>query len=111
MVKYKFKIGDKVKLRQDLVKGQSYGKLTFLGNDMKFKGVREIVLRTMNKDTGYTSFRFGKDGFCYTPQMLEKVGEELKFNEDQYTKGLTKEMVKQVEGIVFDIVKKDCVNR
>ncbi len=44
----------------------------------------------------------------YEPKVVDK---KLKFNENQYTKGLTKEMVKQVEGIVFSIVKKSCTNR
>ncbi len=34
---------------------------------------------------------------------------DLKFDENQYIKGLTKEQVIQVERIVFDIVKRKCV--
>ncbi len=109
MVKYKFKVGDKVKLKKGLVKYQVYGKLT-LFNQMVFVGTRTIIRRSEFENTAYYHLR--ETEYNYNNEMLELVkveDKELKFNEDQYTKGLTKEQVKQVEGFVFDIVKKDCV--
>ncbi len=107
-MKYKFKVGDNVSLKKGLTSYKRYGHLTFFVGGMGFTGRRIISKRVYHQDSN----SYYIENWWYTEDMLEKVEDKkLKFNENQYTKGLTKEMVKQVEGIVFSIVKKQCTKR
>ena len=67
----KFKVGDKVKLRDDLEVGRDYGGITFL-RDMKDLQGKELTIDRISQQGNYIL----KEGrFYYSEEMLEKVND------------------------------------
>ena len=67
----KFKVGDKVKLRDDLEVGRDYGGITFL-RDMKDLQGKELTIDRISRQGNYIL----KEGRCYySEEMLEKVND------------------------------------
>ena len=67
----KFKIGNKVKLRDDLEVGRDYGEITFL-RDMKDLQGKELTIDRISQQGNYIL----KEGrFYYSEEMLEKVND------------------------------------
>ena len=67
----KFKVGDKVKLRDDLEVGRDYGEITFL-RDMKDLQGKELTIDRISQQGNYIL----KEGrFYYSEKMLEKVND------------------------------------
>ena len=67
----KFKIGDKVKLRDGLEVGRDYGGITFL-RDMKDLQGKELTIDRISRQGNYIL----KEGrFYYSEEMLEKVND------------------------------------
>ena len=65
----KFKVGDKVKLRDDLEVGEDYGEITFL-RDMKDLQGKELTIDRISRQGNYIL----KEGrYYYSEEMLEKV--------------------------------------
>ena len=65
----KFKVGDKVKVRDDLKVGRDYGGITFL-RDMKDLRGKELTIDYISQQGNYIL----KEGrFYYSEEMLEKV--------------------------------------
>ena len=66
-----FKIGDKVKLRDDLEVGRDYGGITFL-RDMKDLQGKELTIDRISRQGNYIL----KEGrYYYSEEMLEKVND------------------------------------
>lgn len=67
----KFKVGDKVRLRDDLKVGRDYGEITFL-RDMKDLQGKELIIDNISRQGNYIL----KEGrFYYSEEMLEKVND------------------------------------
>ena len=67
----KFKVGDKVKLRDDLEVGRDYGGITFL-RDMKDLQGKELTIDRISRQGNYIL----KEGrYYYSEEMLEKVND------------------------------------
>ena len=67
----KFKVGDKVRLRDDLKVGRDYGGITFL-RDMKDLQGKELTIDRISRQGNYIL----KEGrFYYSEEMLEKVND------------------------------------
>ena len=67
----KFKIGDKIRLRDDLEVGRDYGGITFL-RDMKDLQGKELTIDRISRQGNYIL----KEGrFYYSEEMLEKVND------------------------------------
>ena len=67
----KFKVGDKVRLRDDLEVGRDYGGITFL-RDMKDLQGKELTIDRISRQGNYIL----KEGrFYYSEEMLEKVND------------------------------------
>ena len=65
----KFKVGDKVRLRDDLEVGRDYGGITFL-RDMKDLQGKELTIDRISRQGNYIL----KEGrYYYSEEMLEKV--------------------------------------
>ena len=78
-----FKIGDKVRLRDDLEVGEYYGEIKFLSGMKELQG-KELTIDCIDKDGDYTL----KEGcyYYYSEEMLEKVfsdGDLLEFALDK----------------------------
>lgn len=64
-----FKVGDKVKLRDDLVVGERYGSLELFAEMKKIQG-KTCKIRSITSETNY----YIKESiFCYSAEMLELV--------------------------------------
>ena len=73
-----FKIGDKVRLRDNLEEGEVYGRLTFLSGMKELQG-KELTIDYIDKDGDYT---FEEGNYYCSEEMLEKVfsdGDLLEF--------------------------------
>ena len=68
----KYKVGDKVRVRKDLVGGEYYGEVLARDNMSRICG------ETVTIDTVYDWFyRIVEYGYCWTDEMFEPVEEEL----------------------------------
>ena len=67
----KFKVGDKVRVREDLVEGNLYGTEYFIGLIEYYRGEVFEVTKVME-----TSYKLGEDGLLWTDEMLEEVNEK-----------------------------------
>lgn len=68
----KYKVGDKVRVRKDLVGGEYYGEVLARDNMSRICG------ETVTIDTVYDGFyRIVEYGYCWTDEMFEPVEEEL----------------------------------
>ena len=65
----KFKVGDKVKLKDDLEVGKKYGKVEFLSG-MEDLQDKELIIDNMSRQGNYT---FKESCFYYSKEMLEKA--------------------------------------
>ena len=73
-----FKIGDKVRLRDDLEVGEYYGEIKFLSGMKELQG-KELTIDYIDKDGDYT---FEEGNYYCSEEMLEKVfsdGDLLEF--------------------------------
>ncbi|MBN3352104.1 hypothetical protein CF086_17550 [Clostridium botulinum] len=73
-----FKIGDKVRIREDLIVDKKYGKTTLLSNMERYKGVETSVV-DMNCFGCY--LLKDSNGYAFDSKMLEPVEEEFTFSE------------------------------
>ena len=64
-----FKIGDKVRLRDDLEEREVYGGITFLSGMKELQG-KELTIDYIDKDGDYT---FEEGNYYCSEEMLEKV--------------------------------------
>ena len=106
----KFKVGDKVRLKDDLKVGRDYGGITFL-RDMKDLQGKELIIDRISRQGNYIL----KEGrYYYSEKMLEKVNDTddlLEFALDKLN--MTKEELrreykksKTEKQIVEDVIKR-----
>ena len=82
----KYKIGDKVKVRKDLVPNSEYGGVCYVEFMDKFKD-KECVITNMDD----TSYRINNSEFWWTDEMLEPVNEAALLEYALEKLGMTKE--------------------
>lgn len=75
----KYKVGDKVEVREDLEIGKTYGKLTFSVQMREYKG--QIVTIETADDDGY-QIEEDELNWYWTDEMLEDVKEENTISEE-----------------------------
>ena len=97
----KYKIGDKVRVRKDLVPNSEYGGVCYVEFMDKFKD-KECVITNMDD----TSYRINNSEFWWTDEMLEPVNERTLLEYALEKLGMTKEeleneMDKDEEDIKF----------
>ena len=80
----KFKVGDKVRVREDLVIGSCYGKERFVDGMKEYKG----QIFTIKKIYG-GFYIFEKNLFNWTDEMLEKVKKEKETQEKTFREVIT----------------------
>ena len=74
----KFKVGDKVRIREDLVVGRTYGGIT----NYSFLSEKDgnLGAQTITRITNSGNYRLDKATFTYSGEMLEPVKEEVSEN-------------------------------
>ena len=85
----KYKIGDKVRVRKDLVPNSEYGGVCYVEFMDKFKD-KECVITNMDD----TSYRINNSEFWWTDEMLEPVNEGTLLEYALEKLGITKEELK-----------------
>lgn len=119
----KYKIGDRVKIREDLKENEKYGSQIFVDSMCKMIGLTLTIDRVNDNDT----YRMKEIGYNWTEEMIEGLAEEtinkkmLEFVFKKY--GITKEELekemnkdKELEKTIQDMVddyedfKDYCVN-
>ena len=105
MVSRDFKVGDRVRLREDLKVGVMYDGLTYL-NSMLKPGT-ETTIRGLVTGSGnvlLTDSETGKSSYIYSPAMLERVEEKQNISEKPSVPLSEKEEIRSRLG-VGDVVK------
>ena len=93
----KYKIGDKVRVRKDLVPGNCYGEILYTPNMDKFKD-KECVITGIADE----SYRINGLGFWWSDEMLEPVDDEKVLEYALEKLGMTKEeLANEKEDIRF----------
>ena len=82
----KYKVGDKVRVRKDLVPNSEYGGVCYVEFMDKFKD-KECVITNMDD----TSYRINNSEFWWTDEMLEPVNEGALLEYALEKLGMTKE--------------------
>ena len=82
----KYKVGDKVRVRKDLVPNSEYGGVCYVEFMDKFKD-KECVITNMDD----TSYRINNSEFWWTDEMLEPVNERTLLEYALEKLGMTKE--------------------
>ena len=95
----KYKVGDKVRVRKDLVPGNKYGDVIYVSNMDKFKNEECVITSTDNE-----AYCINGLGYWWTEEMLEPVDDLLDYALEKL--GMTKEELKDErdankEDIVF----------
>ena len=120
----KYKIGDRVKIREDLEENKKYGCQIFVDSMCEVRGLTLTIDRVNDNDT----YRMKEIGYNWTDEMIEGLAEEtinkkmLEFVFKKY--GITKEELekemnkdKELEKTIQDMVddyegfKDYCINR
>ena len=102
MVSRDFKVGDRVRLREDLKVGVMYGGLTYL-NSMLKPGT-ETTIEERFTGTGNVLLASDESSYIYSPAMLEHVEEKQNISEKPSVPLSEKEEIKSRLG-VGDVVK------
>ena len=79
----KYKIGDKVRVRDDLEKDIFYGEHRFEEEQEEFKG-KSAIINNVNKASNYYDLDIDYEEFYWTDEMLEPVAEN-NANSDENT--------------------------
>ena len=76
----KYKVGDKVKVREDLIGNRRYGGLTFIGDMIKLKG-KEVTIESTYDYDNIDKYRIEEEeiGYTWTNEMFEPVVEQPKY--------------------------------
>ena len=70
----KYKVGDKVRVRKDLVPGNKYGDVIYVSNMDKFKNEECVITSTDNE-----TYCINGLGYWWTEEMLESVHDLLDY--------------------------------
>ena len=82
----KYKVGDKVRVRKDLVPGNFYGKDYYISSMDKFKGEECIIT-----DIWDQSYQINNFGYWWSEEMFESVDDEKVLEYALEKLGMTKE--------------------
>lgn len=77
----KYKVGDKVKVRENLIHGEKYGGMTFYMDGWK----GEVVTISLINSLGCYEIAEDEDKWAWTDEMFEDVNEENNMNEGDIT--------------------------
>lgn len=95
----KYKVGDKVKVREDLVVGKTYGRHITINSMVELKG-REVTIKSVHNGEEY---RIKELGYTWTNEMFEGLVDEPK-----YVKCITSEFKNIRRGEVYEVVGEYC---
>ena len=77
----KYNVGDKVKIREDLVVGKRYGSELFVENMVELKGKEVTIESAYDYSEEYSEeYRIEELGFTWTDEMIEGLVKEVKPN-------------------------------
>ena len=82
----KYEVGDKVRVRKDLVLGNKYGGIIYASNMDKFKNKECVITSVTNK-----TYHINGSDHWWTNEMLEPVGDEKILEYALEKLGVTKE--------------------
>ena len=93
----KYKVGDKVRVRKDLVPGNFYGKDYYISSMDKFKGEKCVITEIWDQ-----SYQINDFGYWWSEEMFESVDDEKVLEYALEKLGMTKEeLANEEEDIRF----------
>ena len=88
----KYKVGDKVRVRKDLVPGNFYGKDYYISSMDKFKGEKCVITEIWDQ-----SYQINNFGYWWSEEMFESVDDEKVLEYALKKLGMTKEELEDEE--------------
>lgn len=95
----KYKVGDKVKVREDLEIWKIYGSDVFIDDMAELKG-KEVTIKSVCNHSD--EYRIEEMNFTWTSDMFEGLVEEIK---PKYVKCITSEFRNITKGEVYEVLK------
>ena len=95
----KYKVGDKVKIREDLVVNNIYGGDSFIIDMADLRG-EEVTIKEV--EPKFNSYRIKETGYNWTDEMFERLAEEPK---PKYVKCITSEFRNITKDEVYEVLK------
>lgn len=95
----KYKVGDKVKVREDLEIWKIYGTDVFIDDMAELKG-KEVTIKEV--EPKFNSYRIKETGYNWTDDMFEGLAEEIK---PKYVKCITSEFRNITKCEVYEVLK------
>ena len=93
----KYKVGDRVRVRKDLVPGNFYGKDYYISSMDKFKGEKCVITEIWDQ-----SYQINDFGYWWSEEMFESVDDEKVLEYALEKLGMTKEeLANEEEDIRF----------
>ena len=93
----KYKVGDRVRVRKDLVPGNFYGKDYYISSMDKFKGEKCVITEIWDQ-----SYQINNFGYWWSEEMFESVDDEKVLEYALEKLGMTKEeLANEEEDIRF----------
>ena len=96
----RFKVGDKVRVKEDLVVDKRYGTYFFVEKMEKFKGKEFIVESTFDYDEAY--FLDGDNNWSWTDEMLEPVEEKEMVDHPSHYNQFKRETIEEMRLLFGD---------
>ena len=88
----KYKVGDKVRVKKDLVPGNFYGKDYYISSMDKFKGEKCVITEIWDQ-----SYQINNFGYWWSEEMFESVDDEKVLEYALEKLGMTKEELENEE--------------
>ena len=105
----KYKEGDKVRIKTNLVPDKKYGSNTFVSEMLEFTG-KDTIVNTVSGNKYYLEIDKEKGCWCWTDEMLEPVSEypkEMLVWDSYIEDSDVKEVIAYIPGIEFPYLTKD----
>ena len=98
----KYKVGDKVKVREDLEVDKRYGTEEFIEEMEEYKG-KIVTIDTVNEDDYY--IEEDKQSWSWTEEMLEDVEEENTISEEMTIGQVIDNLINNTDIIIKNLTK------
>ena len=96
----KYSVGNKVRIREDLVVGKAYGSYYFIYSMSKFKGKEVIITKVLNSEEGEKVYKI--EGWYWTDKMIEGLAKDVL--KSKYVKCITDDFCCITKNKIYEVI-------